>query len=233
MAGNRAPTGALTTHSAPERPGARAGWAIRNALAGPNRRRARELVKRFAGWIPAGAQVVDIGSGVGLIAQTLHDRGIHVTPVDVRDFSLSQHMQPRLFDGAALPFNSASMDVALLITVLHHLSDPDASLREAARVARRVIVLEDLVESPAERALTFLGDAWLNWQWRNHPHSNRSDAHWRTTFAQMGLEVVHAEQYVHWFPPWRFRHGLYVLDRNSCQELSGTNRRQSLQSSAR
>lgn len=210
-----------------------AAWAIRNLLASPNRRRARELVGRFAGWIPAGARVIDIGSGVGLVAEALAARGVDVTPVDVRDFSLSRQMRPRLFDGRTLPFADDAADVALLITVLHHVSDPDNSVREAARVARRVIVLEDLVESPAERALTHLGDAWLNWEWRNHPHSNRSDAQWRAAFAQLDLCVTHAEQYVHWFFPWRFRHGVYVLDRAPCQELSGTNHRQSLQSSAR
>jgi SAM-dependent methyltransferase len=206
-------SGRRTTDSAPAQTAARIRWSIRNALAGPNRRRARQLVDRIAGWIPTGAQVIDIGSGVGLIAQMLHERGLNVTPVDVRDFSLSPRMRPLLFDGARLPFNDDSMDVSLLITVLHHLANPDASLCEAARVARRVIVLEDLVESPAERALTHLGDSWLNWQWRSHPHSNRSDAEWRATFARLGLSVTHTEQHVHWFFPWRFRHGLFVLDR--------------------
>ncbi|MBM4435075.1 MAG: class I SAM-dependent methyltransferase, partial [Chloroflexi bacterium] len=48
-------------------------------------------------------------------------------------------------DGTRLPLRAASVDVVLLIEVLHHVADADAVLREAARVLRpggRVLIEE-------------------------------------------------------------------------------------------
>lgn len=44
-------------------------------------------------------------------------------------------------DATSLPFQPQSWDVVLLGGVLLHLSDPDQALREAARVARRAVVV--------------------------------------------------------------------------------------------
>jgi SAM-dependent methyltransferase len=184
---------------------------LRPWLAAPNRRRAAELARTLLPWVPDSACVLDIGSGAGLLAEQLIVAGRDVTLLDVVDISMVPGKRATLFDGGRIPFEDGAFDVALLITVLHHVRDPDASLAEAARVAQQVIVLEDLVETPRERFWTQLGDSWLNWEWRGHPHSNRSDAGWRAAYAKLGMKVIHAEQRLHSFWPWRFRHGLYVL----------------------
>jgi len=47
------------------------------------------------------------------------------------------------FDGVTIPYKSASLDVVMFIDVLHHTGDPVSLLREAARVARKSIVIKD------------------------------------------------------------------------------------------
>lgn len=185
---------------------------VRDAIARPNARRAQALALGLMPWLSPGERVLDIGAGHGFVAQAMAERGCVVTALDVRNTSFVLGLPIQIYDGRTIPFGPGTFDAALLITVLHHIADPDATLHEAARVARKIIILEDLVESPAERAFTQFGDSWLNWEWRGHPHSNRSDAGWRATFADLNLRVAHASQTVHTFFPFRFRHGLYVLE---------------------
>ncbi len=180
------------------------------ALLLPNQIRARKLAERIRPWLTQGERVLDIGSGHGLVATQLAPMA-QVTAVDIRARAQRSGAQQTLFDGLRLPFATTAFDTAMLITVLHHAWQPDTLLAEAARVARRVIVIEDLVENRRERILTQVGDSWLNWQWRNHPHHNRSHSDWLAAYAKQNLTVTHFSQVFHWFVPWRFRHGLYVL----------------------
>jgi len=120
--------------------------------------------------------VVDVGTGGADIPLALIDRAraagtrLSVTATDSRSEVLAAAMlaQPRLAttadlalrvaDGRSLPFSDRSFDIAHSSMVLHHLEPPVAVevLREMARVARRGIVVNDLVRS----RLAWIG-AWL------------------------------------------------------------------------
>jgi SAM-dependent methyltransferase len=56
-------------------------------------------------------------------------------------------------DGHHLPYPDDSFDVAILQAILHHDTDPEATLREAFRVARDLIVLEPNGYSPILKAM--------------------------------------------------------------------------------
>lgn len=186
---------------------------ILHFIGGPNRARAGEIAARILPHLHAGEQVLDIGAGRALVADAIMNAGHPTAIVDVANLSLVEHLQPKLYDGNTLPYESDTFDVALLLTVLHHIPDPDNTLREARRVARRIIVMEDIFRSDREKAFTQFGDSWLNWEWRGHPHSNRDDASWRATFARLDLHVTHFDESLDWFFPFRFRHAVYVLER--------------------
>ncbi len=185
---------------------------LRTWMFARQRRRADELLDSFVAHLKSGECVLDIGSGEGLLADALLRRKFDVTMVDVVDKAMLPNVAPVIYDGMTLPWPDNAFDVALLITVLHHIPQPEQTLREARRVAKRVIVMEDVFRSIPEKYFALLADSWVNWEWIGHPHSNRSDEEWRATFAELGLRVVAYDEQIHWLLPWRFRHGTYVLE---------------------
>ncbi|MFW6252958.1 MAG: hypothetical protein ACOC4F_03410 [bacterium] len=64
-----------------------------------------------------------------------------------------------------------------------------AVLREAARVAKRIIVIEDVYTNAAQKHLTFFTDSVFHLEFRGHTHSNRTDTEWRKAFVDLGLKL--------------------------------------------
>jgi SAM-dependent methyltransferase len=114
------------------------------------RRRAGQLAVRIAPYLPAGATVLDIGSGTGHNAGALRARGARTcVEADVVDFHVVGG-GPVLFDGARLPFADRAFGACLLAFVLSYADDPAALLREARRVTSRCVLV--LQSSPRGRA---------------------------------------------------------------------------------
>jgi SAM-dependent methyltransferase len=118
-----------------------AGWdSLRDQLFGR-----RFLAPALAALLPDDAVVADLGCGPGEVLSLLAPFARAVIGVD-REPSMLAAARRRLADHpnamlheadlAALPLAPASVDVALLVLVLHHLRDPGPALAEAARVLR-------------------------------------------------------------------------------------------------
>lgn len=77
-------------------------------------------------------------------------------------------------DGLRLPFSDGAVDVAMAVLVLHHLKDEDAVelVAEMSRVARRLVLVNDLERHPVNHALARLMAATL---WRGN-RITRNDA---------------------------------------------------------
>jgi len=88
--------------------------------------------------------ILDIGAGDGRIAATFRRDKYDVQLIDVVDFD--QIRWPcQVYDGRNIPFPDKSFDYSLLITVLHHCATPLDVIREAIRVTRRRIVVNEPV----------------------------------------------------------------------------------------
>jgi SAM-dependent methyltransferase len=96
---------------------------------------------------PGGGLIVDIGCGTGGVTRRIADRFetasvLGVEPsVALADKARSlagdrANLEFRVGDGAALDLGDGSADVAILHTVLSHVSDPAPLVAEAARVLR-------------------------------------------------------------------------------------------------
>ena len=109
-------------------------------------RRVRVLANHFADLISQGQSVLDVGCGDGLIDRLIMDMrpDLRLEGVDVL-VRPTAHIHVTGFDGRRLPFPDRSWDTLLFCDVLHHTDDPVAMLREAARVARRLVVIKDHV----------------------------------------------------------------------------------------
>ncbi|GAB5522542.1 MAG: hypothetical protein Roseis2KO_04140 [Roseivirga sp.] len=162
---------------------------------------ARQKFGRIKPVLSPGAGILDIGSGYGTVTEVLKSNGFEVTAVDVEDQSVRPELKPMVCDGAALPFPSRSFDFSLLLTVLHHTPEPAKVLSEAARVAEKVLVIEDVYSNKLQQYLTYFTDSLLNFEFRGHPHSNKSRAGWQQTCQTLGLEfeVIRSDRFLLFF----------------------------------
>ena len=114
-----------------------------------------------------------------------------------------------MYDGELMPFSNNDFNTALLLTVLHHTPDPDAILREAARIAKRIVIIEDVYDNRFMEWVTKCFDSLMNLEFFGHPHSNRSDAEWLETFERLDLRAVHKSIYR---VGGIFKQAVYVLE---------------------
>src|SRR5215204_1158263 len=103
--------------------------------------------------------ILDVGAGDGRTSAQLHSRlGGCTVLADLKNHVRS-HLPLVLCSGDRLPFADSTFDVVLLLTVLHHTSDPTSIVREAARVAKRaVIVQEDMYLGRPVDLMVFAAD---------------------------------------------------------------------------
>jgi ubiquinone/menaquinone biosynthesis C-methylase UbiE len=147
--------------------------------------------------------VLDVGSGNGILCYELRKRGFSVTALDVRNLSFIDNIKPAIYDGLKMPLRDVSVDVLLLITVLHHTQSPERVLGEAKRVAKKIIVIEETYSNIINKYLTYFIDSVFNFEFFGHPHTNKTDADWRDLFERLGLKLAHA----------RYSRSIFVLRR--------------------
>ena len=117
-------------------------------------------------------QVGDLGCGTGQVSAAVAPHVGHVIAVDgsaemlaaarrrLKDF---ENVDMRRGELEALPIDSASLDAAVMVLVLHHLPNPASALREAARSmkpAGRLLVV-DMLPHGHEEYKQQMGHVWL------------------------------------------------------------------------
>jgi ubiquinone/menaquinone biosynthesis C-methylase UbiE len=122
-------------------------WYERTANRFAGRLYRRVVADVVAAGLPAGAVVLDVGTGPGIVPRTLAatDPGLVLEGVDLsaemiaRATAAAASAGPvrfRVADVAALPFEDGSIDLVISSISLHHWSDPAAGLRDVVRVLR-------------------------------------------------------------------------------------------------
>jgi ubiquinone/menaquinone biosynthesis C-methylase UbiE len=185
--------------------------------------RENEVGGRVAPHLAPGWQVLDYGSGTGLISGWLADRvGIAPTLADVVEYDNRRRDLPYigLADPFHVPAEDGSFDAVLLLFALHHNPYEAQSkvLAEASRIAsRRLLVLEDTPANRFDRAFNLFWDKVLNLR---HgvptPFAFRGVEEWLDVFLEHGLRAIHVETYR---PKWptlmTYHHSLFVLEREA------------------
>lgn len=171
---------------------------------------AHQKLARIQGYLKKDDRLLDIGTGPGSLALLLRQSGFQTTTLDVQDMSLTDEIRPRLYDGDRLPFADDTFDVALILTVLHHARAPEQIILEAKRVARRIVIIEDVYDNILQRYLTYCADSLFNLDFSAHPHSNKRDGEWRKLFAALGLKLRDArcDRFLYFF-----KQATYYLER--------------------
>lgn len=100
--------------------------------------KARKVLALLSDAAPAGASLLDIGTGSGWMARHFADlAGLAVVGVDVTDArEVREGFVFRQVQGAALPFDSASFDLVVSNHVIEHVGDRAAQRLHLAEIAR-------------------------------------------------------------------------------------------------
>jgi len=150
---------------------------------------AKFKIQRISEYLSKKDKILDVGTGPGSVCLLMQREGHNLTPLDVVDQTLSSEVEPLIYNGKKLPFDDNSFNTALILTVLHHTSNPKEILSEAKRVADKIIIVEDIYSNPIQKYLTFIVDSIVNMEFAGHPHSNKSDTEWKTTFNKLELKL--------------------------------------------
>jgi ubiquinone/menaquinone biosynthesis C-methylase UbiE len=175
-------------------------------------KRAEEFVGHFKDRIPLGARVLDIGGGWGFYVEPLERlRQCEVTVLDVVQPGF-QKAPVVVYSGETMPFPDGFFDISLLVTMLHHVPDPEKILREARRVTRRfVIVIEDLYRTSWGRWWTILRDQIYNFEFVGHPCQFKKKEEWFQCFQKLGFGLESEKETYTSLLGMRILNGIFVL----------------------
>ena len=184
-------------------------------------RRRRVLAALIGGLIPPGSRVLDVGTGDGSVARLIQDQAAGVT-IDGIDVLVrpGAAIPVKAYDGRTIPHPDGSFDVVLFIDVLHHTADPQGLLHEAARVARRCVIIKDhqrngLLARPTLRFMDWVGNARFGVAL---PYNYWSQGEWERGYAAAGLRLARRITKLGLYPPWadwlfgRGLHSIVVLE---------------------
>jgi SAM-dependent methyltransferase len=165
---------------------------LREILVSLAKWRVKEKVDELIPNLKPTDNILDIGSGNGMLCYELMKHGFKVTPLDIDDLSLIDEVKPIVYNTTKIPFKDNYFDIALLITVLHHTQNPKQVLSEATRVSKKIIITEEVYLSRFDKYLTYFIDSIFNFEFFGHPHTNMTDVEWREVFEHLGLKILHA-----------------------------------------
>ncbi len=130
-----------------------------------------------------GVTVLDVATGGGHVARRLRAEGCTVITVDP-----APGMQPDVIARAEdLPFDDGSFDLVTCRIAPHHFEDVPAAVAEMARIAERLVVIEDNlhVDEQVEAAERL----------RDPTHVRcYSEEEWKQVLIDAGLEIERAER---------------------------------------
>ena len=178
-----------------------------------NKTRTKILGGMIKEWLGVQSKILDVGTGNGDIASFFQSEGHLITPMDIVNKSKHQNIKPIVYDGKHFPFPNNSFDTVLLLTVLHHTPNPDLIINEARRVAKRIIIMEDIYDNFFEKFISKFGCSLVNFEFGGHPHSNRTDKEWKRVFEKLKLKTLAAKYSRQFFSFLYFHHAVYCLER--------------------
>lgn len=171
------------------------------------RSRLHELVRLILPHLRENDRVLDVGCGVGTLGHALMThpgapKGLTVTGLE-RIARGGEPIPVRQYDGRTIPDPDRTHDVVIVADVLHHDTDPDAVVRECARVSKRLVIIKDhQIKGP----LALQRISLIDWA-ANAPHgvpclyTYNTPRQWDEFGGRFGLRTVEAVRSINLYPP--------------------------------
>jgi SAM-dependent methyltransferase len=182
-----------------------------------HQRRVDVLAGHFSQMIARDATVLDVGCGDGSlaarIAQSRPDVTIRGIDVLVREGSA---IPIEAFDGINIPLPTDAVDTSIMIDVLHHTDTQRELLCEAARVARKQVILKDhylqgIAAYPTLALMDHVGNARHG---VDIPCNYLTPSRWEELFEAAGLREVERRERLGLYPPplrWLFERRMHFI----------------------
>ena len=105
-----------------------------------------KYVNKILEHIKKGRKILDVGCGVGQVANFLEDKGykvngIDISPLFIKEARKSGNAKFSVMDSTKLKFKDNSFDAVISAETLEHITYPKAALSEMDRVLRKKGVL--------------------------------------------------------------------------------------------
>jgi ubiquinone/menaquinone biosynthesis C-methylase UbiE len=183
-------------------------------------RRVQVLARHAAELVPEGAEsVLDLGCGDGSLARLVMERRPELTfhGLEIRARPVTA-IPVQEYDGFRIPCPDRSYDVVLVADVLHHAEDALQLIREAARVARRAVIIKDHLSDPWLGAPRLSVMDWVGNIGHGVPLLDAywSRKEWSAAFAEVGLRESERRESLGLYPlpiRWLFEDGLHFMTR--------------------
>jgi SAM-dependent methyltransferase len=157
-----------------------------------------------------GVKALDVATGGGHVARRLREEGCSVVTVDP-----APGMHPDVVArGEDLPFADGAFDVVVTRIAAHHFEDIERAVAEMARVASRLVVVEDTL---------YLSEQQEEAERLRDPTHVRSytEEEWKGLLVEAGLEIEQVEHFekVHALDEWLARTGCDGAEAERVKEL--------------
>lgn len=174
--------------------------------------RSKIIIKAYQGWIANTDKVLDIGCGNGVVTEELRKNlQCLIVGTDVLDYRKRDIPFRVMTDKSGLPFKDNEFDTAMFNDSLHHCDDQEALLKEAARVAKKVLIFEmepTLIAKILEVCLNRIHNPLMN-----IPFNIRTSEDWRCYFTRLNFDFEYWKIEKPFFYP--FDNFVFVLKRKS------------------
>lgn len=105
--------------------------------------RSKIITDAYSGWITGSDRVLDVGCGNAVVTFELGRRfGCQITGTDLLDYRKAGIPFKIMAGPDKLPFSDKEFNVCVFNDALHHCRNHEGMIREALRVAERVLVFE-------------------------------------------------------------------------------------------
>lgn len=163
--------------------------------------RMRMIAKCCNGNISSNAKVLDIGAGNGYVSNYIQNKfGCKMYCADILNY-LEYNFPFYKISGNKLPFKNKFFDMAMINDTLHHMGERTqmAMLKEAARVAKKVLIFETkrtFIAMLLDRIISKIHNISMP-----VPCTHKTGKGWKECFLGLGLKSREIKIERKWYYP--------------------------------